>query len=1027
MIRFLAKMSVQRPVTVVMTFLALLLLGGIAWQDIPVEMMPGRFTLNRMWVWVPYADSTPRETERQIVRPMEEHLATAAGLKELDTRASRGSARASLAFHRSISMDAAYNAVVDRMERAMADFPDEVERYWIYRWSPGDEPILWGGMSIPESVEDSHYLVTEVVQKRIERIPGVGKIDVWGVNQKAVFIDIDRNALIAHSINLMEVMGALGTDNFQMATGRVVDGGKVRYVRSLARYEDLEQLRQYPIGNNLVLSDIATVVHRPSLSAAISRIEGQDGVAFGIYKEGDANTIDVSRAIAKTFKELEADPRGKGLKFVTFFDQGETIQSSIDNVLDTAMWGGLFAVVVLFAFLRQWRMTLLIAACIPFTLLLTVAVTYVAGRSLNLLSLMGLMLAVGMVIDNAIVVVESIYARRQAAENAKDSAVKGTTDIGLAITLSTLTTMVVFLPIILMSGDADFSFFMSELGMPVVWALGTSLLVALFFTPLTTTIIRDAGNTPEPKWVQALASRYRSTLNWMLTHRTDALVWFLGMLFITMVVPVKSVGCGESDDGNISEFVVRYRLSADATYYDRRDVIEKIDEFVASNKDRWGVRTWRARMSDTSQRGSTSIYLESERTDEMMTRRDVINEAKDTLPEIPGATLKIGWGGSGGPPRNRLSVYLHGEDTQTLERLGNEVQRIIQNVGGVVGAVPELEEEGGQEIRLNVNRAASTRYGISPERIGRTVSFALRASPLPKFQDGNSEVDVVSRFRLEDRKDLARLLDFPMWSQSTGRVVPLRALTNTGFAQGLGSIHRENRITSYPIDVDLEEGMTQEVAWESIEGVLKGMAFPEGYTWSRSWSTEVDEDEEGARTMALLLSITFVFLIMGILFESFLLPMSIITTIPMAFLGAYWTLYLTDTPLDMMGAVGLVILVGVVVNNGIVYIDLVTRLRSEGYDRVTALVDGGARRLRPILMTALTTICGLLPMAVGNSSFIGMPYSPLGRVVAGGLAAGTILTLFLLPFLYTVLDDMRETARKFAAHLLGPKKEETLS
>lgn len=1023
MIRLLASLSIGRPVTVVMTFAALLLLGGIAWNDIPVELMPGRFTLNRMWVWVPYQDSAPRETERQIVRPMEDQLATLTGLKEMDTRASAGSARATLAFHRSVSMDAAYNAVVDRMERAMTDFPDDVKQYWIYRWSPGDEPILWGGMSIPDTVDDQYHLVTEVVQKRLERISGVGKVEVWGVDPKAVFIDIDRNALIGLGINLTEVMGALGSDNFQQATGRVVDGGKVRYVRSLARYEDLDVLRNYPIGNNQVLSDIATVSYRPNLSATISRIEGRDGVAFGIYKESNANTVSVSRAIAETFKDLEADPQTGGMSFVTFFDQGEVIQGSIDNVLNTAAWGGLFAVVVLFAFLRQWRMTLLIAACIPFTLLLTVTITYITGRSLNLLSLMGLMLAVGMVVDNAIVVVESIYAKRQGGADAKKSAVQGTTDIGLAITLSTLTTMVVFLPIILMSGDADFSFFMSELGMPVVWALGASLLVALFFTPLTTTIIQNSGPIPDPGWVVALSKRYKRMLNWMLTRRTDALVGVLGMIFITFVVPVKSVGCSESGEGNIGEFNIRYQVGADASYYDRRNVVETVDQFVIDNKDRWGVRTWRARMRDTGQRGNTTVYLETDREEDQMSREDVIDDAKERLPEIPGVSLRIGWGGGGGSNQNRMSVFLHGEDTRVLESLGNTVQRVLENVDGVVGVISELEEDGGQEIRLDVDRTAANRFGISPQRIGRTVGFALRASPLPPYQDGTKEVDVVSRFQLEDRKDLARLLDFPMWSQNTGQVVPLKALTNTKFAQGIGSIYRENRITSFPLTVDLKEGVAPEQAWLSIEGALKNMALPDGYTYSRSWRSEVDGDEEDARLMALLLSVTFVFLIMGVLFESFLLPLSIITTIPMAFLGAYWTLYMTGTPLDMMGAVGLVILVGVVVNNGIVYIDLVTRLRADGMSRTEALVEGGARRLRPILMTALTTIFGLLPMAVGDASFVGMPYAPLGRVVAGGLATGTLLTLFLLPFLYTVLDDMRDTARNFAAHLLGSPKE----
>ena len=1023
MIRWLANLSVSRPVTVVMTFLALLLLGTIAWRDIPLEMMPSQFSFNRMWVWVPYGDSTPRETERQLVRPIEEHLSTTPGIREMNTRASQGAASAELAFHRSVSMDAAYNAVADRMERAMADLPEDVERYWIYRWSPGDEPILWGGMSIPDTVENPNYLVTNIIQKHLERVPGVGNVDVWGVNDEAVFIDINRDTLLSLGVNLVEVMGALRSDNFQMPTGRIVDGGKVRYVRSLARYEDIEELRNFPIGNGLVLSDIAEVNLRKTLNPDISRIEGQEGVAFGIYKESQANSVEVSRAVQAVFAELEKDSRMQGVRFVTFFSQGDLIQDSIDNLLNTALWGGLFAVIVLFSFMRQWKMTLLIAACIPFTLLLTVCIAYFVGRSLNLLSLMGLMLAVGMVVDNAIVVVESIYAKRQSGTAPKEAALQGTLDIGLAITLSTLTTMVVFLPIILMSGDANFSFFMSELGMPVVWALGTSLLVALIFTPLTTTIIQNREAIVDPGWVKKIAARYRRSLHWFLNNRTDGLVLVLGITFLTFVVPVQAVGCDEASEGNIGEFAIRYSFSADATYYDRQNVVQAVDAFVEANKENWGIRTWRARARSSSLRGTTSVYLESERDSDMMTREQVIEDAKENLPEIPGSILSIGWGGSGGPPRNRINLYLHGEDTKTLERLGNEVERVVGALPDVISVESDMEEAGGREIRLEVDRHAADRYDISPERIGQTVGFALRTSPLPDFQDGDRQVEVVSRFRFEDRQDLGQLLDFPMWSPSTMNVVPLRSLANVGFAQGLGSIRRENRVTSYPISIDLQEGVSNQYGWTNIEGALTNMQLPEGYTWSRSWNSEVDEVEEDARLLALGLSVTFVFLIMGVLFESFLLPLSIITTIPMAFLGVYWTLYLTNTAFDTMGAVGLVILVGVVVNNGIVYIDLVTRLRNEGVERISALVEAGTRRLRPILMTALTTIFGLLPMAVGDSSFIGMPYSPLGRVVSGGLATGTLLTLFLLPFLYTVLDDMRETARKWLAHIIGHRSE----
>jgi len=422
-------------------------------------------------------------------------------------------------------------------------------------------------------------------------------------------------------------------------------------------------------------------------------------------------------------------------------------------------------------------------------------------------------------------------------------------------------------------------------------------------------------------------------------------------------------------------------------------------------------------MRGTSGRGRTFVYLASDRDEDDMTREEVLEDAQKNLPELPGVKIGIGWRSGGGPPRNSLRLLLEGDDTQTLERIGEEVERVLEAVPGVIGVTSRLEEQGGREVRLDVNRDATARYGIRPRRVGQTVSFALRGTQLPDYQDGAKEVDVVARFRLEDRQDLDRLLDFPMYSQETQSIVPLRALTHPTFAQGMGPIHRENRITGYPLTVDLEEGIDTDSAFTQISATLSNLDLPRGYTWSRP--TRDREANDQARNMALILSITFVFLIMGVLFESFLLPMSIITTIPMAFMGVYWTLWLADTPLDGMGAVGMVVLVGVVVNNGIVYIDLVTRLRREGMDRTEALREAGGRRLRPILMTALTTIFGVIPMAMGDANFVGMPYAPLGRVVAGGLAAGTVLTLFFLPFLYSVLDDARDTSRRWLAWVVG--------
>ena len=1034
--RWLPAFSVHRPVTVVMGFLALLVLGAIAWQRIPLEAFPSGFVLNKLWVYAPYGDASPRETERAVLRPMEEHLSTAPGLKDMNGRAGTGSGRLRLEFHRSVGMDVAYNAVVDRMERAMADLPEEVENYFVWKWDPNDTPVLWAGVAVPDAVEDPHQLMTEVVAKRLERVPGVGQVDVWGVDAKAVFVDFRLDDLLAHGVSLGDVIQRLSKDNFQLASGRIVEQGKVRYVRSLARWQSIEDLERTPIGGGLVVADIADVEYRLDLTADINHIDGKEGAGLSVRKESDANTVAVTAAVQGAMRELEADPRMQGGTFVTFFDQGEVISSSVGDLLSTAATGGVCAVIVLFVFLRQVPLTLLIAACIPFTLLLTVTLLYFTGGTLNLLSLMGLMLAVGMVVDNAIVVVEAIYARRQGGEDPRSAAVEGAADVNLAITLSTLTTMVVFLPVILMSEDANFSFFMGQIGMPVVWALGASLLVALVFTPVTTTLLGrrraprgdGAPRMPtEPRWITWLTTRYRRSLAWVLANRADAAVGILAFTLLTVVLPGNAVSCEGGDDGGVGEFQIRFEVPADFTYKERLAVVERFEAFVEDHREEWGVKTHQADLDASRSSGRIQVYLVEDRGEGQLSRADVIDQAREDLPELAGIEAQIGWNRQEGNDRNTLTVTLRGDEMATLEELGAQVQGLAKALPGVAMAYADMEEGAGEEMRLYADREALARYGLSATSVGQTVGFALRGTRLPDFHDDGKEVDVAARFQYEDRADMDRLLDFPLWSPATMRSVPLRAVVDPVVAPGTGSIWRENRVTGYPVTIELDPESDPGLVRDALTEALAGVPMPRGYSHELGGRFRQQDADLEATFMALGLSIVFVFLIMGVLFESFLLPLSIITSIPMAMVGVYWTLYLSGTPLDVMGQLGIVVLVGVVVNNGIVLVDLVTRLRKQGeaagVDRVTArtaaLVKAGGERLRPILMTALTTIFGLLPMALGTSSFLGMPYAPLGRVVAGGMVAGTILTLFLVPYLYTVLDDVRDSASRWLRWVVG--------
>ena len=1012
---WLPAFAVRRPVTVGMTFLALMVLGAIAFARIPLQMMPQGFDYPFLWVWVPHDGASPVETERQVIRPLEERIATVAGIKQMRTRSSEDYGWLSLEFHQSADLDTAYNDVIDAMERTMPELPPEVRNYGVYRYDPDDEPIVWVGMTIPEYLEDQQDLVEQIVGGQMERVPGVGKVEVWGGLQRAVFVDFDRERLFSHGIDLGQLIGELSSDNFQLSSGKLEDRGSVRFVRSLARFEDLDQIKRYPVRDTLVLEDIADISYRADEDLDINRLDGLSGMGMAIYKESSANTVQVSQGVQETLGELGKDPRLYQVGFHTFFDQGEIIQDSIDTLLESALWGGLFAVIVLFVFLKNVRLTLLIASAMPLSILLSITMLWVTGSTLNLLSLMGLMIAVGMVVDNAVVVVETIYRRRRMGVGKAVAAIEGTGEVNLAITLSTMTTMVVFLPLILMSGDEMFSFFMGALGFPVVFALAASLFVALILTPLATLWVPGGQEDAPVRWLEWLEKKYQRALGWMLSRRFDSFLGLVAVVFLTVVVPFESVSCTDSVEGNLDDFVIRFEVPPEYRMSERRELIEEVEAMVDERREKWGVRVHRSQLSYGSDWGRIYVYLDPDAVE--IEREKVLDEARRNLPDMPGVNFYIGWG-RGGDPRegNTMELELWGDDSETLALLAEDVLERLRTTDGVLSATTEIDEEGSEELRLHVDRDASARYGVSSQSIGRTLAFAMRGSRLADYREGEHDVEVWARFGLEDRQDLDTLLDFEMWGQQINAPVPLRALVQPEVSRGYDSIYRKNRKTNLDITVNLEEGLDLEQSGAVIDQALGDMQLPRGYSFSQGRRFDEQAANEAAQAKALLLSITFVFLLMGVLFESFLLPMSIITTIPMALLGVYWTLWATGTPLDTMGGVGLVVLVGVVVNNGIVLVDLVTQLRREGHTRTEALVEAGGRRMRPILMTALTTLFGLLPMAMGSSSFIGIPYAPLGRVVGGGLAAATLLTLFFVPFMYTLLDDLRSTSARVLAY-----------
>jgi len=649
---------------------------------------------------------------------------------------------------------------------------------------------------------------------------------------------------------------------------------------------------------------------------------------------------------------------------------------------NAGLWGGFFALLVLFFFLRRIRMTIILNIAIPLSILVSLTILYFIGWTLNLITMMGLMISIGMVVDNSIVVLENIYQKR------------------------------------------------SE---------GLNELVALVFIPLTASKVVSHRVVVEPAAIIKSNEKYQATLRWVLKRRTETFVILLLVLFSAFFA-LSKINKTDNMQGNINDFNLRLEMPDNYTVSDAARLVAQIEDSLRVKKEIYNIRTIDVRYRNNSAR--IHVFLQPEKseswyeviykgalhlagveTDKVMQRDAVVEDIKERLPVFPGVKLRTTWQQSGSGDAS-ISLSLFGDDTKKLSALAEEVERRIQKIKEIVSVETDLAE-GSDEIRLIINREQVQKYGINPRIISSTVMYALRGVQLPKYQTNEKEIRMLLQLREEDRETLEQLKNITFFTNN-GREIPLDAVASFEVTKGFGNIHRENGKTYLNIKANTTSDEIGKV-YEKIDKVMAGFEMPYGYTWSKGERFRNINQSSGSMSYAAILAIVFVFLLMGILFESFVLPLSVIISIPFSFVGGFWMLYLTNTPMDMMSMIGLVILIGIVVNNAIVLIDLVNRLRKEGYSRYDALLEAGKNRFRPILMTAFTTIGGLIPMAVGNAKMIGISYAPMGRTIIGGLIFSTMVSLIAVPWAYTIFDDMRAYFKRLTAGILNRKNVHAVS
>ena len=1021
--RLLPRFSLHRPVTVVMLLVALLVIGSIAYSRIKLDLFPEGMQAPYMSVYVPYQNASPKEVEEQIVKNVEGELKTVKNLKRVFSRSGSNGCFVSMEFAQGTNMDLAYSQVSDRMERALPKLPDDVEFYYIRRHREGDEPIVYMAVAYPPEMEDPYYVFNRHIKRAVEGVNGVASVELFGIREKYIQIIVDADKMKAYRVNLSRVVQELQQDNFAISGGYTHVGPNKLMVRVSSRFHSLEDIDKVEIGRGLRLSHIAQVVFaEDEEERSISRLNGLMAAGLSIQKESNANTVEVCNQVVRRLEEQFATQKDlKGAKYSIFWNQGEAITQSIDNVKETGLWGGFFAFLVLFFFLRQIRLTVMLTLAIPLSLLATVLALYFIGWTLNTITMMGLMLSIGLVVDNAIVITENIYRYRGLNVPIQQAALWGASEVGLAITLATLTTVVVFLPMMVAGGDGMMTFFMVRLGFPVIIALLSSLLIALVFIPLgASRLLARTRITSRQSTHSAVVQMYQNAMVRILKHRRDALMVIV-LLILSLFIPFGRMKRNDSMSGGTRDAFVRVDFPTHFSLQKRDETMQRI---VARIMERDNLYHLQNVYTDVSSfRGRIELYAEPDPYKQWyqvvwrkisglfsphrvarLDRAALGEDLKNNLPVIPGVTMRTTWRDQGGGDDASVSFTLRGNDVNTLLAISEDLEKQIRMMEGVIG-VENPVEQGKDEIHVQVDREKAYKVGADPGYVARYVAFSLRPRQVGRFQTEDKEVPVMVKFRPEQRAQVIQLRNNLIQTEGEAATT-LDAIAKLNYQKSLGSIFRENGKAFVELKISTTDENLRDVG-QRLDTLFRQYRFPTGYSYEQGQRFRRFEEDEEEMGGAIWLSVTMVVLLMGILFESFVLPLSILVAIPAAFVGSFWMVFLTGTAFDTMAGIGLVILVGVVVNNGIVLIDLINQYRGSGMNREQAILVAGMHRFRPIMMTAMTTICGLIPMAIGNASLIGIPYAPMGITMIGGLVSSTFLTLFAVPVFYTYFDDMR--------------------
>jgi HAE1 family hydrophobic/amphiphilic exporter-1 len=1026
-------LSIRRPVATAMAFLIVVTVGIVGLRYLPVDLLPA-IEYPRLAVWVGYPNVGPEEMESIITDPLENALSGIPNLERMTSSSQEGRSVVRLEFARGTNLDEAANDIRAALDRLRNNLPIEASPPGIWKFDPNAREIVTIAATSTRDLEQLTRILEREVAQRFEQIPGVGSIQINGGINREIQVQLRRDRLKAAGLTAQDVQRALANENVQLPGGNVKEGLTDRYVRALGEYASVEEIGTTVIetrdGRPIRVRDVAEVLDGYADVWNMEELNGVPVVRIGIQKQSGSNTVAVADAIREETRRINEDRSDLELTVVS--DQSEFIRQSMNSVQTSALWGGLLAILVLYLFLRNGSTTFIISLAIPISVIATFGLLYFAGLTLNQMTFGGLALGIGLIVDNAIVVLESIVRQRHEKRwRLEDAASIGTREVAGAIVAATLTTCVIFLPVVFMRTTSGQLF--QTLALVVVFALACSLLVALTLVPMLASRFMTVKPLPEDgseaakskfeKRFERFENWYARRLDWAFGHKGKVIgataaavvVAFLAVPFI----PVELAPQLDTDEIDVDMEMARGINLAVARSY-----LEELEAIVRPLLPEGEIESVATETRGDNAQLEIRLKPAEERSVDPSELADRIRVA--TAGRIPGAEIDVrAQSGlwilrrlfSAGGGDEDVEVQLRGYDIETSMALAQEIKRRMELADGVVEARVG-EREGRPEETIRFDRDRIYDLGLSVQDVGRAIQTNVGGSRAGYFREGGEQFPVMVRLRPEDRLTLQDL-DAIAVRTPGGEMVPISALVSREGARGPTRVNRIDGQRVTYITANLESGVALGDAVSRIREQLATLQLPDGFSivFGGAWR----EQQESRRdfTIAIIMALALVYMVMAAQFERFLDPLIVMASVPVALVGVVPTLILTGTTINVQSIMGMVMLIGIVVNNAIVLVDYLNlKRRDEGLPVRRAAIESARLRLRPILMTTLTTVLGLLPLALGLGVGANLQ-AALARTVIGGLLASTLITLVLIPTLYLATNLGLERARGWARRRRG--------